>query len=176
MSLYNLLHGMNPLSDLFLGMLNLTPGDVGRFRDCYLQKTEAGELEIHVYTRNGGGNRDHWDFSYEEETEGESCPCPGCTIEHKLPKHPHYLRDFDDDFDCTYATVVFKVPDEFKAWCSEMMATVLEQETPAEKWRDLFAKLQQGDESDPKVQRAMAVGKSIMEQIDKAPNGGVIEV
>ena len=42
MSLYNMLFGMNPDADNLLGLLGLTRGDVGRFRDCYLIE-EAGE-------------------------------------------------------------------------------------------------------------------------------------
>lgn len=55
MSLYNMIHGMNPMSDLLLAALGLTRDKVGRFRDCYWN----GE-HICVYTRNGGGNRECW--------------------------------------------------------------------------------------------------------------------
>lgn len=96
MSLYNLLFGRNPLAGVLMGVLDLTPGDVGRFRDCFLAKGETGALEIHIFTRNGGGNRD----DYEDVTE-------------TLRAHANYLRDWDDDFDCTYATYAFAVPDAF---------------------------------------------------------------
>ena len=52
--------------------------------------------EIHVYTRVGGGNR-NCGFGEEE-----------------LQQHPNYLRDEDDDFDSTYATYIFSVPNEWK--------------------------------------------------------------
>ena len=104
MSLYNALFGRNPASRLLLAMLNLTEGDVGRFRDCYLKRDEeTKELCIVVYTRNGGGNRD----DYEAVTEA-------------LQAHPAYLSDADDDFDCTYASYFFKVPEAFKATAEEL--------------------------------------------------------
>ena len=109
MSLYNMLFGKNPVAPLLLKMLDLTEEDVGRFRDAYLQ-----DGKIVVYTRNGGGNRGHWDFVYEEYDEGPDCPCPGCKMEYVLPEHPNYVRDYDDDFDSTYAYVVFDVPEKYQ--------------------------------------------------------------
>jgi hypothetical protein len=61
-----------------------------------------------------GGNRGHWDFVYEECDEGPDCPCPGCKMEYVLPEHPNYVRDYDDDFDSTYAYVVFGVPEKYQ--------------------------------------------------------------
>ena len=109
MSLYGLVFGKNPSSDDILAALG-NP-DVGRFRDAWVEKAEDGSLRIAVYTRNGGGNREHWDFTYPDATEGETCGCPGCIIQYHLPKHPLYLFDQDDDFDCTYATIYFRLPD-----------------------------------------------------------------
>jgi hypothetical protein len=77
--LYNMLFGVNPASHVILATLGLNVRDVGRFRDCYVANGE-----IAVYTRNGGGNREE----YQE-------------IIDKLAEHPCYLRDADDEFDCT---------------------------------------------------------------------------
>jgi hypothetical protein len=33
----------------------------------------------------------------------EGCSCVACAMTHKLPEHPLYLGDEDDDFDCAYA-------------------------------------------------------------------------
>src|SRR5688572_24926857 len=89
MGMYTLIHGENPASDKLLHILGLSRSSVGRFRDAWVQAGEAG-LEIAVYTRNGGNNREEYmpDFS----------------------DHPHYLRDVDDSFDNTYATIFFSVP------------------------------------------------------------------
>lgn len=97
MSLYNLLHGINDLSPLLLRMLDLDQKDgnydTGRFRDIYLN--EDGTKVI-LLTRNGGGNREEYQS----------------IIDH-LATHPEYIRDYDDDFDCTYAYIEFNVPKDF---------------------------------------------------------------
>ena len=92
MSLYNMLNGVNPATFFILPMLGQKhPDNYPRFRDCFVNNNE-----IHVYTRVGGGNR-NCEFGEEE-----------------LQQHPNYLRDFDDEYDSTYATYVFSIPDEFK--------------------------------------------------------------
>lgn len=108
MSMYGMMFGENPLSDIYLAALGLRKADVGRFRNCFVS-----EGKIAVYTRNGGGNREHWPDDAEQDA-GESCGCTGCVIEYRLPKHPNYLHDQDDDFDSTYATVYFSIPCEYK--------------------------------------------------------------
>jgi len=111
MSLYNLLHGRNPLSAIFLKVLDIDQPEgkwhSGRFRDIYANEDGT---KIILYTRNGGGNREHWN---DEKEAGPDCDCTGCTIQYHLPKHPNYLSDEDDDFDCTYAYVNFSVPTEY---------------------------------------------------------------
>lgn len=124
MSLYNAIFGQNPASDVLLATLGLTRGDVGRFRDCYID-----DGKIAVYTRNGGGNRDHYDDDVEA---GESCHCTGCTIQYHLPQHHLYLYDSNDDYDCTYATIYFSFPPEFAEQLKQMDAGVAI--TPNDKW------------------------------------------
>lgn len=97
MSLYNMVNGVKPATFFILPMLGEKhPDDYPRFRDCHVQMNEQNP-EIHVYTRVGGGNRNE---GYAEEV---------------LQSHPNFIRDFDDDFDNTYATYCFSVPDEFKS-------------------------------------------------------------
>ena len=88
MSLYNMLFGMNPDTDKILNVLGKTREDFGRFRNVYLD-----EGYIVVHTRNGGGNREDYFPEWVED-------------------HPWYSHDEDDDFDCTYADIYFKVPDD----------------------------------------------------------------
>lgn len=145
MSLYNMLFGNNPLATAYLGMLNLSPTDVGRFRDCFLRKTDLGEIQIVVYTRNGGGNREE----YEDVTD-------------TLRAHPDYISDYDDDFDCTYASYVFRVPEQFKDVVAKMVDLPNQQVDPAARFQDLLQKLQSGNKDDPSVQHAMKVGKEIL--------------
>lgn len=93
MSLYNLLFGMNPNTEILLAIIGLKQADIERYRDCGF--TDDG---IYVYTRTGGGNRE----DYPNE---------------KLTSNEYYLRDQDDDFDCTYATYYFKFPEQIRQDC-----------------------------------------------------------
>ena len=95
--LYNALFGWNPACVLLAPMLTDENPQTyfPRFRDCYLSE-DKGHIEI--YTRVGGGNREY----YADEIE-------------KLCSMPTYVSDEDDDFDCTYATFTFGVPEEWRA-------------------------------------------------------------
>ena len=104
MSMYNMLFGQNPASALLLSMLHITQDDVGRFRDCYLQRDPVTQkLRIVVYTRNGGGNREY----YAEVTEA-------------LRAHPEYSWDEEDEGDDTYTSYFFKVPESVKSVVDEL--------------------------------------------------------
>lgn len=118
--MYNALFGFNENADELLSMLNLTKEQVGRYRDCYLSKD--GERII-VYTRNGGGNRD----DYEE-------------VFQNLSTHPNYITDYDDDYDCTYASIEFSIPDEHKQRVSEIFKDS-DTSTGAEKFDKLFKEM-----------------------------------
>jgi hypothetical protein len=155
-SLYNALFGRNPLSPFYLAILGLDIADVGRFRDCFLQKTDEGEVRIVIYTRNGGGNRD----AYEEVTKN-------------LQAHPEYVTDFDDDFDCTYASYVFKVPDKLIDTVKAFAERPDQNVDPGARFKDLLDKMQAGKDDDPTVKHAMEVGKKILEPIiDKLKEQG----
>jgi hypothetical protein len=120
MSLYNLLFGANPAGPAILATLGLTPSDVGRYRDCYVEN-DRGHYRIVVHTRNGGGNRDEYQDVLDE-----------------LAQHPLWLYDQDDDFDCTYADIRFNLPEDY---ATELRALADKQEfiAPSEKWQSLFA-------------------------------------
>ena len=91
MSFYRTIFGQNLGCDAILSTLGLTREETGRFRDCFVANGE-----IAVYTRNGGGNREYFQETID-----------------KLSKHPCYIRDEDDEFDSTYATIYFSFPEEF---------------------------------------------------------------
>ncbi len=153
MSLYNLIHGHNPFAGILLRALDLSPDKVGRFRDCYLQREEtSGELRIHVYTRNGGGNRDNYE-----------------TVTEHLQSLPGYVRDYDDDFDCTYATYEFKVPEALVGGLTALAESSPDAvpKPPAERFQDFMTKLQEQPD-DPAVQRVTEAMKPVFEQIAKA--------
>lgn len=102
--LYNMLFGWNPACVLVAPMLtDENPQHFfPRFRDCFVSDDER---HIEIYTRVGGGNRD----GYADEIE-------------RLRSMPTYVTDEDDDFDCTYATFTFEVPEEWRADFEHVMA------------------------------------------------------
>ena len=93
MSLYNMINGFNPACVLIMPMLGRKQDEYPRFRDCFVTE----ENNIAIYTRVGGGNRN---CGYGEE---------------ELYKDENFLTTYDDDFDITYATYEFKVPEKWKA-------------------------------------------------------------
>jgi hypothetical protein len=112
MSMYNMMFGVNPAAQPLLQMVGFTGYEqVGRFRDVYVI-VEDGEPVIAVYTRNGGGNRIHYRGGDDDNVlAGPECDCVGCIMTYRLPRLPAYIRDEDDSFDGTYATVYFRLPD-----------------------------------------------------------------
>lgn len=102
--LYNIINGYNPACVFILPMLGRKQEEYPRFRDCFVE-----DGMIAIYTRVGGGNR-------------------GCGFgEEELYKDPNFVKTYDDDFDNTYATYLFNVP---------------------EKWKPDFDKILEGDASD----------------------------
>lgn len=93
MSFYNMLMGFNPACILIMPMLGRKQEEYPRFRDCFV--TEEGNIAI--YTRVGGGNRD---CGYGED---------------ELYKDENFITTYDDEYDNTYGTYEFKVPEKWKA-------------------------------------------------------------
>lgn len=93
MSMYNMMMGFNPACVAIMPMLGRKQNEWPRFRDCYV--TDEGNIAI--YTRVGGGNRDAG-FGEEE-----------------LYKDENFLTTYDDEYDNTYGTYEFKVPEKWKA-------------------------------------------------------------
>lgn len=128
--LYNMVlgDGKELLRWRFLGDLLGNP-DVGRYRDSWIEKGPAGPV-IAVYTRNGGGNR------------GCSCDtgdCPGCVMR-KIVDHPLYIRDADDAFDSTYATIWFNPPDNPDA-VTILESCAVDPVDMSERWRQAIEAL-----------------------------------
>lgn len=94
---------------ILLAMLDNPP--VARFRDAWVENHD-GEPVIAVYTRQGGGNRE----CYCDEYDGPGHPDEqtSCGSNEALQAHPMYLRDEDDEFDCTYATFYFRCPPQYR--------------------------------------------------------------
>lgn len=113
MSLYNMVNGVNPATFFILPLLGEKHAEqYPRFRDCFVgrlynsdkddefgipvKQTDQTEKVISVYTRVGGGNRNN----YVDEIK-------------ELQSHPNYIKDYNDDFDSTFATFLFSVPNEW---------------------------------------------------------------
>lgn len=121
--LYNVLFGENASQkDFLFGILGKAQGDFGRYRDIYVT-----EDYIVVHTRNGGGNREDYEDVFEE-----------------MATHPLYSHDEDDDFDCTYANIYFRHPEEHKEILKELAQGTV---TPSERWQMLFDALNKANRS-----------------------------
>ena len=168
MSLYNLIHGVNPLASLLLGILRIDPiKDVARFRDCYLYRSEAGALEIHVFTRMGGGNRGHSGWNDDGRLGDPGCPCNGCLMEYRLTKHPDYLRDFDDSYDSTYATYAFRVVEPVRKLVDALASEPGAMQVPFEERSEVFLqKLREGKDDDPDVKRVIEALLPVFAQLN----------
>lgn len=95
-------------------MVAATPDGCGGFQTREVapdDPLEPGEeYLIAVFTRNGGGNRDH--TCDDEDASG----CTGCAND-AMAALSAYVADADDDFDHTYATFWFRpTPDALDTW------------------------------------------------------------
>lgn len=100
MSLYNKLFDENKDAMALLGMIELTRNDFQRYRDIWLNK--EGTI-ITVFTRLGGNNRKEYKQVFKN-----------------IRKNPYYVKDFDDNFDETYAYFQFKVPEKYLYTCKKI--------------------------------------------------------
>lgn len=176
MSLYHALFGINKGAPFLLAILDIDQGGKwvsGRFRDCFLNEDGT---HILLYTRNGGGNREHYN---DEHAEGEECFCTGCIITYHLPKHPYYVGDEDDDFDCTYATVTFRVPEKYVE-LTKSIATGEKPESVHEKFSKVYKEMAtmtpEQMEKDVRFKPIMDMMKKIGESFDKGESGKIIEI
>lgn len=100
MSLYNQLFGTNEDTPILLGMLGVNKDFFYRFRDIFLCNDGNS---IKVYTRTGGGNRKEYKENWKE-----------------IRNHNLYIKDYDDDFDETYAYIEFNIPEKYKKTAKKM--------------------------------------------------------
>ena len=146
--LYNALFGVHPAAGLLLKILDIDHRAVGRFRDCF--PNPEGDRII-IYTRNGGGNRNDYLNVFAE-----------------LAKHPCYVRDYDDDFDSTYASSEFRVPED-QTKIVKTITHVYDCTPPAEKWQKGLAELA-AKTPGPLLDKATALAKEIGAAIQKGEN------
>jgi hypothetical protein len=152
--MYNLVFGMNPGAVLILAMIGRKREDFIRFRDCYV-----ADGMVCVYTRNGGGNRDCY---CDEEPDPH---CTGCFMSGPVRDFPYYLRDEDDEFAYTYATIYFSFPPEYRAELEAMDSG--NPWDPEGAWASAIESLSSGDL--PKVEeRLRPVVKALAEVFERA--------
>lgn len=140
-NLYNAIFGENSVCQLLVSdicELTDTPEGfgLGRLRDAWLERVDGG-YRIAVYTRNGGGNRACWGDPQPCNEPG----CPGCTMSN-VGRHPRYLSDKDDDFDCTYATIYFRPSAALQKILSRINPEMVEGPVDTDKrWTTMLGKL-----------------------------------
>lgn len=137
MSLYNMLFGTNPAAGFLLGALELETEKypTGRFRDIYFEN-ESGEPKVILYTRNGGGNREDYEYVFEA-----------------LEKHPLYLTDYDDDFDSTYAYIEFQAPQSVIDFFEDVKGERFER--VGERFQREIAEMEAGKEPNEQLKKFM---------------------
>ena len=142
MSLYNRLFGENPDAMALLGMIGTTRNDFQRYRDVNLNKD--GNIII-VTTRLGGENRDDYKQVFTN-----------------MRRNENYIKDFDDDLDCTYCYFYFKVPEKY-LHTTKMMAP---EEEPLSVGKKFEKEIEEAKvPGSPAYKRQEEIGKWIMENI-----------
>ena len=145
MSLYTKLFGENTDAVALLGMLSLTRNSFGRYRDVYLNK--EGTI-ITVTARIGGGNAEDYDYVFND-----------------IRQHSQYIKDYEDDFDETYAYFEFSVPEKYKQAC-KMMAPAEDRLSVG----DMFHK-EIEEANNPNSEAAKRMDKIAKEIINAIDNG-----
>jgi len=130
MGLYNWLSSPDPTAPFVLTYLQLDPQVCKRFRDAWI-----ADHELAVYTRLGGNNRSRYPEVFE-----------------LIRKHPHYLRDVDDQFDNTYCTFFFSVPEQYKGEVDSYLEKFGPGMTGDQRWKAGFERLEIA--IPPELQRA----------------------
>ena len=109
------------LSVMISPFLPRIPEDFPRFRNTFNAAEDdptGGEADFFIYTRMGGGNRECSQDVLGEDPDYQdkdgNCICGACDAE-KIEELDNCIERYDDDFDCTYCTFCFTVPDEWKA-------------------------------------------------------------
>lgn len=91
--MYEMVCDINPDAGRVLNLIGLDPTfliEECRLRDVYLSKDKT---KVVIFTRIGGGNRESYNTSIK-----------------RLKNFKGYIRDYDDDFDNTYASFEYQIP------------------------------------------------------------------
>lgn len=136
MSLYDITVGTHPAMTVLLHALGATDEGkaslIPRLRDVYLYPEE-----IRILTRTGGGNREEYETSNEW-----------------LRSFHNFLRDWDDEYDPTYAWWAYSWPDAWRPQLQHMLETIQKEapELMPDSLRAPFeaaiARIKEGDDAD----------------------------
>lgn len=126
MSMYGLVAGSDSNRQRLTDILKLDDYDTGRERDVYVRNLTEQDFDykipkdgtyIVLLTRNGGGNREDYQDSFDS-----------------LSTHPNYVADWDCDWDCTYAEICFSIPEEHQEEVMKMCVS----KDPGQKFDDFI--------------------------------------
>ena len=154
-----MMFGYHPLIKFLMEALDLGAKDedgnekwpMGRFRDIYFN--EACD-KIILLTRNGGGNRESFPDVFE-----------------KLSKHPNFLREYDNDFDSTFAEFEFSVPEKLKKIAEQSKEIGLGYKSFTERFHTMTDKMKEGKKDDPEVQEALKNTEPLMKALKEFVEG-----
>ena len=84
-----------------------------------------------------------------------------------LRKLPGFIYDEDDDFDSTYATFYFAVPERF----AHLIEKIPEGVDHARKWMDAIEELKNAQPDDPQVKKLEELFKPLFDAIKDGKSG-----
>lgn len=146
--LYNMLFGTNPASQYLLAAIgfnleNQSGWPLSRFRDTYANEDGT---KVFVFTRNGG-------LPFEDQV----------MINEKLTQHPNYVKHWLDEFDSTYCTYEFNVPEEFLK-ITKQIAEMTDTMPPMQRFKKLMDDMT-NNKSNEQVDHAVNAGNKILDAI-----------
>jgi len=168
MSLYNLLHGVNPITPILLAVLKIDQKHENEPKFPELEASVSWEwsyaleeyikrlqeekavknyVEECIKKRIYQSGRFRDIYLNEDGTKiilytrnGGGNRNEYWYIFEILKTHPNYIRDYDDSFDCTYAYIEFSVPEEAKKLC-KALATGEKPKTISEKFEETIKEM-----------------------------------
>lgn len=150
MALYTQLFGENKEATSILGFANLNREMFPRYRDVFL--CDDGNNVI-VYTRIGGPNRNN----YKQQIKN-------------IKQHKQFIKDYDDEYDNTYAYFKFKVLPEYLDTTKIMF-----DEEPLTVWKLFERHIENAkDPNSEEYKKDLEIAKQLMDAINNQPNGGII--
>jgi hypothetical protein len=149
MSMYEMMHGVNPFAAYVMGALGFTnpTEQVPRLRDAYVDL----EGNLVVFTRAGGNNRHSTDLY---------------PLVQQLEARPGWLRTEDWDVDSTYAKFVYAPPEEHAELLAQLAALGARMD-PTQRHKALMEDMR-APKPKPSTRAALERAQPLMDQIAKA--------